>query len=217
MWGTNVSWTEDEQLRHVSISCFYLFFWTVAAHVRGTFSFLPIQNDPRDERKDFRHLYFFHSELADFCLGMELCWGTVETKPGLPMSKWFPAVASLLISRNMLRLEKLSLGWGVCVCVGGISQTRVTDNKLGTTRSPQPWLVFFYIFSWLMDLHGWCVCHDRNWCFLNKVELNWIKYHCHPSALLESGDDVWPITTSLSMPPTQTWDRRDRITWRLKR
>lgn len=48
-----------------------------------------------------------------------------------------------------------------------------------------------------MDLHG----HNRNMCCLNIGELNWIKDHRHPSALQESGDDVWPISTSLSAPP----------------
>lgn len=146
--------------------CFYLFFWHVAAHVKETFSFMPIQNDLRDERKHFQHLCFFHSELADFCLGMELRWGPLETKPGLPMWKWLPAVAPLLINRNMLRLENLSPREG-----GGGSAKR---GSLTTTRSPPPWLVFIYIFSWLMGLRGRHACLSAyrqscgNGCCLNK-------------------------------------------------
>lgn len=55
---THVSWTEDEQLRHVSISCLCLLLWPSAVHVRGNFSFMPIQNDLRDEQTGFLHLCF---------------------------------------------------------------------------------------------------------------------------------------------------------------
>lgn len=53
---TDVSWTEDEQLRPVSISCLCLLLWPSAVHVRGNFSFMPIQNDLRDEQTGFLHL-----------------------------------------------------------------------------------------------------------------------------------------------------------------
>lgn len=82
-----------------ALTCFHqLFFICSFGPLRLTwgelFSFMPIQNDLRDERKEFWHLYFFHSELADFSLGTGGCGGgRWKLNQGFSMWKWFPAVA----------------------------------------------------------------------------------------------------------------------------
>lgn len=94
-----------------------MFIHLAEQHSREGDFILPSEGDLREELKDSSCLCFF---LLESCLITRLtrAWAQgVETNEGLPMWKWFPyrpARAFVLISRNELRLEKLSSGrrWG---------------------------------------------------------------------------------------------------------
>lgn len=112
----NVCWMKDEQLIAVSINFLCLYIWLSSTHVRGIL-FCQVKVTSGKSWKILLVCVFF---LLESCLITQLtrAWAQgVETNEGLPMWKWFPyrpARAFVLISRNELRLEKLSSGrrWG---------------------------------------------------------------------------------------------------------